>query len=150
MNETLMIAYFVGSAIALALLVITNWMTHGELKNLRDLNERLRDKWAQTESLCRKLETIALWFLERKEGMTLENTGSWATPWLVVAKKDPNDISKLSDVWAAVYAHREELADAIFDANLKALRTFSHEQEHDEEKTRKEIYEEKKALRRKK
>lgn len=134
MNETLMIAYFVGSAVALALLVVTNWMTHGELKNLKDLNERLRDKWAQTEALCRKLEAVAMWCLDRKN-MTLENTGSWVTPWLVVAKKDPNAAAKLADTWAEIYAHREELAQALYDANLKAMRDFA---------------EEKKALRRKK
>ena len=145
MNETLMISYFVGSAVALVILVITNWMTHGELKNLRDLNVRLRDKWAQTEALCRKLEAVAMWYVDRKN-MAIENTGSWVTPWIVVAKKNPNDIAKLSDIWAEMYAHREELAQALYDANLKAMRTFSQEQH--EEKTRKEIYAEKKALRR--
>ena len=138
------VVYFVGSALALALLVIANWMTHGELKNLRDLNERLRDKWAQTETLCRKLDVIALWFLDRKN-MTLENTGSWGTPWLVVAKKDPNDTARLSEIWAEVYAHREEIAHELYEANLAAMRKFADEQH--KEKSRKEIYEEKKALR---
>lgn len=149
MEINLLIAYLVFSAIALVVILIMNLLNREDIKYMKDLYMRLRDEWTKTTTLCQKLETVALWYLERKN-MTLEPTGSWVTPWLVVAKKDPNDISKLSDVWAAVYAHREELAEAIFDANLKALRTFSHEQEHDEEKTRKEIYEEKKALRRKK
>lgn len=148
MNETFMIAYFVGSAVALVILIITNLWTRGDLEQLKDLNQRLRDKWAQTEALCRKLEAVALWYVDHKN-MAIENTGSWITPWIVVAKKDPNAAAKLADIWAEAYMHREELAEAIFDANLKALRTFSHEQQH-EEKTRKEIYEEKKALRRKK
>ena len=142
MNETLMIAYFVGSAVALVILIITNLWTRGDLKQLKDLNERLRDRWARTESLCEQVKAIALWYLERKEGMTLEKTGSWVTPWIVVAKKDPNAAAKLADIWAEMYAHREELAEALYDANLKAMRTFSDEQQ------KKKIYDEKKALRR--
>ena len=52
-----------------------------------------------------------------------------------MAKKYPNDTAKLSEIWAEMYAHREELAEALYDANLKAMRDFA---------------EEKKALRRKK
>lgn len=134
MNETLMIAYFVGSAVALVILIITNLWTRGDLEQLKDLNQRLRDKWAQTEALCRKLEAVAMWCLDRKN-MTIENTGSWVTPWLVVAKQAPNDTARLSEIWAEIYSHREELAEALYDANLKAMRDFA---------------EEKKALRRKK
>lgn len=128
-------AYCIVSGLILVYLFIDNFWTRGNVEALKEVNQKLRDKWAQTESLCRKLETVALWFLDRKN-MTLENTGSWVTPWLVVAKKDPNAAAKLADMWAEIYAHREELAEALYDANLKAMRTFAAE--------------EKKALRRKK
>lgn len=122
--DWIMKAYFIGSAIILVYLFFDNLWTRGNVDALKDVNLKLRDKWAQTEALCRKLEAVALWFLDRKN-MTLENTGSWVTPWLVVAKKDPNDIAKLSDAWAAMYAQREEIAHAL----LEALRQWDKERE---------------------
>ena len=133
--------------VALSAATIAFLTMRSKLDSMCQLCERLRDKWAQTESLCRKLETIALWFLDRKN-MTLENTGSWVTPWIVVAKQDPNAAAKLADFWAEAYAHREEIAHELYEANLAAMRKFADEQH--KEKTREEIYAEKKALRGKK
>ena len=134
MEINLLIAYLVFSAIALVVILIMNLLNREDIKYMKDLYMRLRDEWTKTATLCQKLEAAALWFLARKN-MTLENTGSWVTPWIVVAKKDPNAAAKLADIWAEMYAHREELAQTLYDANLKAMRTFA---------------EEKKALRRKK
>jgi hypothetical protein len=119
-------AYCIVSGLILVYLFIDNFRTRGNVEALKEVNQKLRDKWAQTEALCRKLEAVAMWYVDRKN-MAIENTGSWVTPWIVVAKQDPNEIAKLSDAWAAMYAHREELAQAIYDANLKAMRAFAEE-----------------------
>ena len=122
------IAVIVFLTVALCAATIAFFTMRSKVDKMCQLCESMRTKWAQTHAICEKLETVALWFLDRKN-MTLENTGSWVTPWLVVGKEKPDE-KKLSEAWAEMYAHREEIIEALYNANLKALRTFAADKEN--------------------
>lgn len=121
--EWLMIAYYIGSAIILVYLFIDYFLTRGNVEALKDVNQKLRDKWAQTENLCRKLDVAIMWLIEEK-GVTLEQSHSWVNPWYIVPLKNKYQ-REMEKAFNEVYAHREEIAHALLDA----LRQWDEERE---------------------
>lgn len=95
------------------------------LRRLGDMEEkwdRVRDKLATNETRLNKFEAAVEWFLQ-KEGMKLESTYSgWR--WFVT----PTDDRHLRD-WLVRTDERkrEELAKALYDASLQAMRDHDKE-----------------------
>lgn len=131
--------------VALCATIIAFLFMRSKVNQVYQLCLNLSSQIIQVRTLAKKLEAISCWFLDRKN-MTVDCTGTWPTPYLVVAKKDANE-KELSEAWAAIYLQREELAQALYEASLKAMRAF-HAEEQNSEQTRREIYTAKKALRR--
>ena len=120
--------YFIGSAAALLILILMVSWQHIDIAAMKDLSEKLRDKWAQTESRARKMEKAVDWFLAR-HGMKLDYSNC-AWDWNVVPVEKPKWYN--DDAWKQMVAHREEIVYALYEANKRALHDW------DSEKTKKE------------
>ena len=104
-------------ALILILLLLVLFMRN-DICAMKDLCERLGDKWAGTENLCRKLDVAITWLIEEK-GVTLEQASYWSNSWYITPLKDKWHIKGLNDAWAAIYPHREAIAQALLDALKK-------------------------------
>ena len=117
--NTWMYAYLIGSAVSLLILVVMVFQQRDNIASMKDLAERCLCKWSQTEERAKKMEKAIEWFLSR-HGMKMEYTNfSW--DWNVVPVEDTDDI------WKRMFAHREEIVYALYEANKKALKDWDKE-----------------------
>ena len=120
------IAYLVGSSLALLLLVFLVFQMQGSVSDMKELLGYMRDKWAQTEARTRKIEKAVDWFLERK-GLKLDRSNiSW--DWTIMPLQQGHE---LDDWWKQIQRHREEIVYALYEASKNAL------EDHDKEKEKK-------------
>lgn len=110
------IAYLVGSTLALLLLVFLVLSQQSTISAMKELSSNLRDKWAQTEARTRKIEKAVDWFLERK-GLKLDRSNiSW--DWTIMPIQQGHE---LDDWWKQIQRHREEIVYALYEASKMAL-----------------------------
>ncbi len=120
------IAYLVGSSLALLLLVFLVLNQQSTISAMKELSSALRDKWAQTEGRTHKIEKAVDWFLERK-GLKLDRSNiSW--DWTIMPIQQGHE---LDDWWKQIQRHREEIVYALYEASKNAL------EDHDKEKEKK-------------
>lgn len=120
------IAYLVGSSLALLLLVFLVLNQQSTISAMKELSSALRDKWACTEGRTRKIEKAVDWFLERK-GLKLDRSNiSW--DWTIMPIQQGHE---LDDWWKQIQRHREEIVYALYEASKNAL------EDHDKEKEKK-------------
>lgn len=121
------IAYLVGSALALLLLVFLVLNQQSTISAMKELSSALRDKWAQTEGRTRKIEKAVDWFLERK-GLKLDRSNiSW--DWNIMPIQQGHE---LDEWWKQIQRHREEIVYALYESTKNAL------EDHDKEKNKKD------------
>lgn len=123
-------AYFIGSAVALLLLVVMVFWQHDDMGAMKELSEKLRDKWAQTEARTKKLERGLEWFLSRYDMKMDFSRDSW--DWNVVPVEKPGLAT--DDAWKQMAAHREEIVYALYEANKRALHDWDREKTNKEKK----------------
>lgn len=110
------IAYLVGSSLALLLLVFLVLNQQSTIYEMKELSSALRDKWACTEGRTRKIEKAVDWFLERK-GLKLDRSNiSW--DWTIMPIQQGHE---LDDWWKQIQRHREEIVYALYEATKNAL-----------------------------
>ena len=110
------IAYLVGSSLALLLLVFLVLNQQSTISAMKELSSDLRDKWAQTEGRTRKIEKAVDWWLERS-GLKLDRSNiSW--DWTIIPIRQGHE---LDDWWKQIQRHREEIVYALYEANKRAL-----------------------------
>lgn len=120
------IAYLVGSSLALLLLVFLVLNQQSTISAMKELSSALRDKWAQTEGRTHKIEKAVDWFLERK-GLKLDRSNiSW--DWTIMPIQQGHE---LDDWWKQIQRHREEIVYALYEASKMALT------DHDNDKNKK-------------
>ena len=120
------IAYLVGSSLALLLLVFLVLNQQSTISSMKELSSALRDKWAQTEGRTHKIEKAVDWFLERK-GLKLDRSNiSW--DWTIMPIQQGHE---LDDWWKQIQRHREEIVYALYEASKMALT------DHDNDKNKK-------------
>lgn len=121
------IAYLVGSSLALLLLVFLVLSQQSTISAMKELSSSLRDKWAQTEGRTRKIEKAVDWFLERK-GLKLDRSNiSW--DWNIMPIQQGHE---LDEWWKQIQRHREEIVYALYESTKSAL------DDHDKEKNKKD------------
>lgn len=121
------IAYLVGSSLALLLLVFLVLNQQSTISAMKELSSALRDKWAQTEGRTSKIEKAVDWFLERK-GLKLDRSNiSW--DWTIRPIQQGHE---LDDWWKQIQRHREEIVYALYESTKSAL------DDHDKEKNKKD------------
>ena len=108
------IALIVLCALVLILLLLVIFMRN-DICAMKDLCERMRDEIAKTSNICSKLDVAITWLIEEK-GVTLEQASYWSNSWYIAPLKDKWHIKGLNDAWAAIYPHREAIAQALLDA----------------------------------
>lgn len=118
MTPTTVITIFCGVLLVLCLLWFLEMRS--KVNKMYELGERLRDKWASTQSLCQKLEAGIVYLLAEK-GMHIESTGSWTTPWVVGSMGTARQRQEMEDAWKGMCQHREDLVKAIYEANMQTL-----------------------------
>ena len=120
------IAYLVGSSLALLLLVFLVLNQQSTISAMKELSSALRDKWAQTEGRTHKIEKAVDWFLERK-GLKLDRSNiSW--DWTIMPIQQGHE---LDDWWKQIQRHREEIVYALYESTKSAL------DDHEKEKNKK-------------
>ena len=120
------IAYLIGSASALLLLVYIVLSQSSKISSMKELLSNMRDKLSYIDSRVSKTECAVDWFLERK-GMKIENSHiSWR--WTVMPIQQGNE---LDDWWRQIQMHREEIVYALYESTKNAL------EDHDKEKEKK-------------
>lgn len=128
------IALIVLCALVLILLLLVIFMRN-DLGAMKDLCERMRDKWASTENLCRKLDVAVMWLIEEK-GVTLEQASYWSNSWYITPLKNKyrSEFEKsieLDKQYSEMLKHREAIVQALADGIKRGL------DEHDEGKGKK-------------
>lgn len=117
------IAYLIGSASALLLLVFLVLSQSSTISSMKELLSNMRDKLSYIDSRVSKTECAVDWFLERK-GMKIENSHiSWR--WTVMPIQQGHE---LDDWWKQIQRHREEIVYALYESTKNAL------EDHDKEK----------------
>lgn len=120
------IAYLVGSTLALLLLVFLVLNQQSTISAMKELSSALRDKWAQTEGRTRKIEKAVDWWLERS-GLKLDRSNiSW--DWTIMPIQQGHE---LDDWWKQIQRHREEIVYALYESTKSAL------DDHEKEKNKK-------------
>lgn len=121
------IAYLVGSSLALLLLVFLVLNQQSTISAMKELSSALRDKWAQTEGRTRKIEKAVDWWLERN-GLKLDRSNiSW--DWNIMPIQQGHE---LDEWWKQIQRHREEIVYALYESTKSAL------DDHDKEKNKKD------------
>lgn len=120
------IAYIVGSTLALLLLVFLVLNQQSTISAMKELSSSLRDKWAQTEGRTRKIEKAVDWWLERS-GLKLDRSNiSW--DWTIIPIHQGHE---LDDWWKQIQRHRQEIVYALYEASKNAL------DDHEKDKNKK-------------
>lgn len=120
------IAYLIGSAAALLLLVFLVLSQSSTISSMKECISNMRDRYSCTEGRLGKIECAVDWFLERK-GLKIEHSNiSWR--WTVMPIQQGHE---LDDWWKQIQRHREEIVYALYEASKNAL------QDHDKEKENK-------------
>jgi hypothetical protein len=118
-----MYAYFIGSAVALLILILMLARQRSDIRSIKELSGSLCDKWAQTEVRTKKIEKAVDWFLAR-HGMKLDYSScSWE--WNVVPTEKPKLFP--DDAWHKFLDNRETIAYILYEANKKALEDWDRE-----------------------
>ena len=121
------IAYLIGSAFALLLLVYLVLSQSSTISSMKEAIVSMRDKCAYIDGRVSKIEKAVDWSLERK-GLKLERRpSSWE--WTVMPTTSPE--YELHDWWRQIQMHREEIVYALYEASKNAL------EDHDKEKEKK-------------
>lgn len=121
------IAYLIGSAFALLLLVFLVLSQQSKIDEIqKDMNGRISQlPWINERT--RKIEKAVDWFLGTK-GLKLERRpASWE--WTVMPTTSPEH--ELNDWWRQIQMHREEIVYALYESTKNAL------EDHDKEKEKK-------------
>ena len=122
--------YFIGSAVALLVLILMAYRHRIDMAGMKELSERLRDKWAQTEARTKKLEKGLDWFLA-SHGMKLDYSNcTWE--WNVEPIHPAH--GELDNTWKQMADHREEIVFALYEANKRALHDWDREKSQAEKK----------------
>lgn len=111
------IALIVLCALVLILLLLVVFMRN-DICAMKDLCERLGDKWAGTENLCRKLDVAINWLIEEK-GVTLEQGHAWCNSWYIAPLRNKYHRTEMEKAFEDTYAKREAFAQALLDALKK-------------------------------
>lgn len=120
------IAYLIGSAAALLLLIVLVLSQSSTISSMKELLSNMRDKLSYIDSRVSKTECAVDWFLERK-GMKIENSHiSWR--WTVMPIQQGHE---LDDWWKHIQMHREEIVHALYESTKNAL------DDHDKDKNKK-------------
>lgn len=120
------IAYLIGSALALLLLIVLVLSQSSTISSMKECMSNMRDRCACTEGRVNKIECAVDWFLERK-GLKIEHSNtSWR--WTVMPIQQGHE---LDDWWKQIQRHREEIVYALYEASKNAL------EDHDKEKNKK-------------
>ena len=110
------IAYLIGSSIALLLLIVLVLSQSSTISSMKELLSNMRDRLSCTEGRVNKIECAVDWVLERK-GMKIEHSNiSWR--WTVMPIQQRNEID---DWWKQIQRHREEIVYALYEASKRAL-----------------------------
>lgn len=125
-----LIVYFVGSSVALLILILMVYWQRIDMAAMKELSEKLRDKWSQTEHRAKKLERGLDWFLAR-DGMTLDYSGC---TWEWIVKPIHPARGELDHAWKQMADHREEIVFALYEANKRALHDWDREKSQAEKK----------------
>lgn len=126
----LLYVYFIGSASALLILILMVSWQRIDMAAMKELSEKLRDKWAQTEARAKKLEKGLDWFLA-SHGMKLDYS-SCTWEWIVEPIHPVH--KELDDAWKQMADHREEIVFALYEANKRALHDWDREKSQAEKK----------------
>ena len=125
---TFNVLVFAGFSMLTTLIIIGIVCLH-RLADIKELWDRVRDKLSSNETRLNKFEAAVEWFLQ-KEGMKLDST-YYGWRWYVV----PTDDDHLRDwLTRTDRSKREELAKALYEANLQAMRDFDKEQKKEAKK----------------
>lgn len=118
------IAYLVGSSLALLLLVFLVLNQQSTISAMKELSSALRDKWAQTEGRTRKIEKAVDWWLERS-GLKLDRSNiSW--DWAIMPIQQGHELDYW---WKQIQRHREEIVYALYESTKNALDDHEKEKE---------------------
>lgn len=121
------IAYLIGSAFALLLLVFLVLSQSSTISSMKESLVSMRDKCAYIDGRVSKIEKAVDWFLGTK-GLKLERRpSSWE--WTVMPTTSPE--YELNDWWRQIQMHREEIVYALYESTKNAL------EDHDKEKEKK-------------
>ena len=130
----LIIAYLIGSAFALLLLVYLVLSQSSTISSMKEAIVSMRDKCAYIDGRVSKIEKAVDWFIGTK-GLKLERRpASWE--WTVMPTTSPE--YELNDWWRQIQMHREEIVYALYEASKNAL------EDHDKEKEKKKKKDKKK------
>ncbi len=121
------IAYLIGSAFALLLLVYLVLSQSSTISSMKEAMVSMRDKWAYIDGRVSKIEKAVDWFLETK-GLKLERRPT-SYEWTIMPTNSYE--YGLDDAWKQIQRHREEIVYALYEANKRAL------EDHDKEKEKK-------------
>ena len=120
------IAYLIGSAFALLLLVYLVLSQSSTISSMKECISNMRDKCACTEGMVSKIECAVDWYLGRR-GLKIEHSNtSWR--WTVMPIQQGHE---LDDWWRQIQMHREEIVYALYESTKNAL------EDHDKEKEKK-------------
>lgn len=124
MCYTVLIAIGVGLLVANMVCLV---LVLRKLNTLGDLCNRMNDKSSAASSRLNKIEAAVEWWLQ-KEGMRLELSSSpWSScmqRWAVLPMEDGHLRDWLT---RTEERKREALADALYKANIQAMRDFDNE-----------------------
>lgn len=121
------IAYLIGSAFALLLLIFLVLSQSSTISSMKESLVSIRDKWAYIDGRVSKIEKAVDWFLDTK-GLKLERRPT-SYEWTVMPTNSPT--YELNDWWRQIQMHREEIVYALYEASKNAL------EDHDKEKEKK-------------
>lgn len=110
------IAYLIGSAFALLLLVFLVLSQSSTISSMKESLVSIRDKWAYIDGKVSKIECAVDWYLGRR-GLKVEHSNtSWR--WTVMPIQQGHE---LDDWWKQIQRHREEIVYALYESTKRAL-----------------------------